>query len=179
MRRFFVPLQVALSLALVVVAALLGSTVVRLRTDNSGYKTENVLFYITDFNRVPQKGADLVTLYRRLTARLEELPGVIDASVTEIPPLLGWQDEGKFVAADQAGHAEPVVSDSSGIGAHYFSAVGTPLLAGRDLKNEDADMNSCILNQAAAKLYFPHTSALGQNAPPASAHHRRYKREAA
>ncbi|MGA9718728.1 MAG: ABC transporter permease [Acidobacteriaceae bacterium] len=161
-RRFFVPLQVALSLALVVLAALLGSTVVRLRTDNSGYRTKNVLFYITDFNRVPQKGADLVALYRHITARLEELPGVIDASVTEIPPLLGWQDKGKFVAADQAAHAEPAVSDSSSIGAHYFSAVGTPLLAGRDLKNEDADMNSCILNQAAATLYFPHTMPLGR-----------------
>jgi predicted permease len=161
-RRFFVPLQVALSLALVVVAALLGSTVVRLRTDNSGYKTDNVLFYITDFNRVPQKGADLIALYRRVAARLEELPGVIDASVAQIPPLLGWQDEGKFVAANQAGRGEPIVSDLNSIGAHFFSAVGTPLLAGRDLKNEDADLNACILNQAAAKLYFPHTSALGQ-----------------
>ena len=111
-RRFFVPLQVALSLALVVVAALLGSTVIRLRTDNSGYRTKNVLFYITDFNRVPQKGADLVALYRRLTAAWKNLPGVIDASVTEIPPLLGWQDKGKFVAANQAGHAAPTVSDS-------------------------------------------------------------------
>ncbi len=161
-RRFFVPLQVALSLVLVVVAALLGSTVVRLRTDNSGYKTENVIFYITDFNRVPQKGADLIALYRRLSARLEQLPGVINASVVQNPPLLGWEDKGKFVAASQAGHAEPVVSDLNSVGAHYFSAVGTPLLAGRDLRNEDADLNSCILNQAAARVYFPHTSALGQ-----------------
>jgi predicted permease len=161
-RRFFVPFQVALSLALVVIAALLGSTVVRLRTDNSGYRTANVLFYITDFNRVPQKGAELVALYRRMAARLEEQPGVIDASVAEIPPLLGWQDTEEFVAASQAGHAQPAVSDSNSIGAHFFTAVGTPLLAGRDLKNEDADLNSCILNQAAAKLYFSHTNALGK-----------------
>jgi predicted lysophospholipase L1 biosynthesis ABC-type transport system permease subunit len=40
--------------------------------------------------------------------------------------------------------------------------VGTPLLAGRDLRNEDADLNSCIVNRAAAKLYFPRTSALGK-----------------
>jgi predicted permease len=161
-RRFFVPFQVALSLALVVVAALLASTVVRLRTDNSGYQTENVLFYITDFNRVPQKGADVVSLYRRMMNRIEESPGVIDASVAEIPPLLGWQDKEEFVAASQAGHAEPAVSDSNSVGAHFFSAVGTPLLTGRDLKNEDADLNSCILNQAAAKLYFPHVNPLGQ-----------------
>jgi FtsX-like permease family len=118
-RRFFVPFQVALSLALVVIAGLLGSTVVRLRTDNSGYRTENVLFYITDFNRLPQKGADLVAIYRRIMARLEEQPGVIDASVAEIPPLLGWRDAEQFVAATQAGRAEPVASDSNNIGAHF------------------------------------------------------------
>ena len=161
-RSFFVPFQVAVSLALVVVAALLASTMVRLRMDSSGYRTENVLFYITDFNRVPQKGADLVALYRRMLNRIEESPGVIVASVAEIPPLLGWQDKEQFVAASQAGRSEPTVSDSNSIGAHFFSAVGTPLLTGRDLKNEDADLNSCILNQAAAQLYFPHVNPLGQ-----------------
>ena len=158
-RRFFVPFQVALSLALVVVAALLGSTVVRLRTDNSGYRTENVVFYITDFNRLPQKGADLIPIYRRMLARIEELPGVIDASVAEIPPLIGWEDGGMFAAA---GDAQPLRANTNSIAAHFFAAVGTPLLAGRDLRNEDADLNSCIINQAAAARLFPHTDALGK-----------------
>jgi len=74
-RRFFVPFQVALSLVLVVVAALLGSTVVRLRTDDSGYRTKDVYFYITDFNRIPQKGAALLPLYRRMIARMNSMPG--------------------------------------------------------------------------------------------------------
>jgi predicted permease len=161
-RRFFVPFQVALSLALVVIATLLGSTVVRLRTENSGYRTENVIFYITDFNRLPQKGADLIPLYRRMLTRMEELPGVEAASVVENPPLLGWENAGMFLAADSAIHAQPSVAKTNDIAAHFFAAVGTPLLAGRDFGNEDADMNSCIVNQAAASRYFPHTTALGK-----------------
>jgi hypothetical protein len=39
---------------------------------------------------------------------------------------------------------------------------GTPLIAGRDQRNDDADTNSCILNQAAAHRYFPHTRAIGK-----------------
>jgi predicted permease len=161
-RRFLIPLQVALSLALVVVAALLGSTVVRLRTDDSGYRTENVSFYIADFNRIPQKGAELVPLYRRIMTRIDEEPGVDSASVVENPPLLNWYNSGKFIAATDAQHAQPSVTSLNSVGAHFFAAVGTPLLAGRDFRNEDADLNSCILNVSAAQRYFAHTTALGK-----------------
>ncbi|HEY3991212.1 MAG TPA: ABC transporter permease [Acidobacteriaceae bacterium] len=161
-RRFFIPFQVALSLALVVVAGLLGSTVVRLRTDRSGYRTENVSFYIADFNRIPQKDAELIPLYRRVVARMEEMPGVESASVVEIPPLLGWDFGGQFVALDDIQHAQPSRAGINSIGADFFTTVGTRLVAGRDLHNDDADLHSCILNQTAAQRYFPHTRAIGK-----------------
>jgi predicted permease len=161
-RRFFIPFQVALSLTLVVVAGLLGATVMRLRTESCGYRVENVLFYITDFNRVPQKGAALVSLYRRFVTRMEELPGVEDASVAEIPPLLHWDDSNNFVAAENARNTQPSSAYENSIAAHYFSAVGTAILAGRDLRNQDADLHSCLVNQSAARLYFPHHPALGE-----------------
>ena len=161
-RRFFVPLQIALSLVLVVVATLLGSTVVRLRNDDSGYRIENVIFVLTDFNRLPQKGAALLPIYRRMVARMEELPGVTDASVAEIPPLLGWRDGSDFIAAENVAHGQPILANENDIAAHYFSAVGTRLLAGRDFRNDDADLKSCIVNQTAARLYFPKSSAMGK-----------------
>ena len=79
-RRLFIPFQVALSLALVVVAALLGATVVHLRTEDSGFRMQNVIFYYADFGRLQQRGVDLLTLYRRITMRMEEKPGVDAAS---------------------------------------------------------------------------------------------------
>jgi predicted permease len=161
-QRFFVPFQVALSLALVVVATLLGSSVVRLRTDDSGYRTENVSFYIADFNRISQKGAALIPIYRRVAARMEEMPGVESASVVEIPPLLGWDFGGQFVALNNVQHTQPSRASINSIGAHFFDTVGTRLVAGRDLRNDDADINSCIVNQAAAQRYFPHTNAIGK-----------------
>jgi predicted permease len=161
-RRFILPFQVALSLALVVIATLLVSTVIRLRTDDSGYRTENVSFYIADFNRIPQKGAELIPLYRRIVTRIEEEPGVESASVVEVPPLLGWDMGAKYVALDDVHRAQPSRASINSIGAHFFATVGTQLIAVRDLRNDDADENSCILNQAAAKRYFPHTNAIGK-----------------
>jgi predicted permease len=161
LRNFFVPFQVALSLTLVVVAGLLGTTVARLLTEDSGYRTNNVVFVLTDFLRIPEKGEALVALYRRMAARIEEFRGVEEASVAALSPLLGgrWIDE--FVAAENT-HARPVEAMENVIAAHYFSALGVRILAGRDFQNADSDRNSCIVSQAAARLYFPSTSALGK-----------------
>ncbi len=165
-RRFFVPFQVALSLALVVVASLLGSTVVHLRTQDSGYKTKNVSFYIADFNRLPEKGDDLVAMYRRVAARLRTMPGVEDASVAEIPPLLGWQSWAVFEAAGAKTTSptkEPNGSHVNRIGSRFLSAVGVPILLGRDLRDDVSDDGSCLLNQSGAAHFFPGESALGRS----------------
>ena len=161
-RRIFIPFQVALSLSLVVVAALLGATVVHLRTEDAGFRMQNVIFYYADFGRLAQKGVDLLTLYRRIAMRMEEKPGVDAASVTDILPYFGWVDRDSFTAAADPLHSKTMDADSSEIGAHYFATVGTRILAGRDLRNDDSDAHSCIVNEHAAAMYFPHGSALGQ-----------------
>jgi predicted permease len=161
MRNFFVPFQLALSLTLVVVAGLLGTTTVRLLSEDSGYRTDHVIFVLTDFLRVPEKGEALVSLYRRMAERMEELPGVERASVAVISPLNGrWTSD--FIATESVRHGRPTEAMENIVAAHYFSSLGIPILAGRDLQNNDSDRNSCILSQSAARLYFPGTSAMGK-----------------
>ncbi len=162
-RRFFVPFQVAMSLALVVVAALLGSTVANLRMQDPGFRTKNVIFALTDFNRISQKGDDLIALYWRMAERMQGQPGVVDASVTAFPPLLGWGSGGNFVSAGKVKHEQPSVAELDYISANYFSTVSTAFVAGRDFRNESADKGSCILNQAAAKKFFPQGGAVGNS----------------
>jgi predicted permease len=161
-RNFFVPFQLALSLTLVVVAGLLGTTTVRLLTEDSGYRTDHVIFALTDFLRVPEKGEALVSLYRRMAGRMEELPGVEQASVAAISPFLTGRWTGNFIATESVQHGRPAEAMQNIVAAHYFSALGIPILAGRDLQNNDSDRNSCVLSQSAARLYFPGTSAMGK-----------------
>jgi predicted permease len=172
LRNFFVPFQVALSLALVVVAGLLGTSVARLLTEDSGYRTDNVFFILTDFLRIPEKGDALVTLYRRMAARMEQFPGVEQTSVASLSPLQGshWGDD--FVAAENALHTRPIEAMENVIGAHYFAALGVPMVAGRDLQNSNSDRASCVVSQHAARLYFPRNSALGKTLR-LIVHHRR------
>lgn len=173
LRHFFVPFQLALSLTLIVIAGLLGTTIAHLLLENSGYRTDNVIFVLTDFLRIPEKGEALVALYRRMAARMEELPGVKQTSVAAIVPLMESRWTEDFVAAEKANHARPVEAMVNVIAAHYFSAVGIPLLSGRDFENKDSDLNSCVLSQAAARLYFPDTAAVGKTLRNIVHHYRR------
>jgi predicted permease len=162
LRNFFVPFQLALSLTLLVIASLLGTTINRLLTESSGYRIDNVAFALTDFLRIPEKGNALVALYWRMAERLEESPGVQQVSVAAISPLMGnrWTDE--FVAAEDAQRVRPVEASGNVIAAHYFSALGIPILAGRDFQNNKSDQSSCIVSETAARLYFPNSPALGK-----------------
>ena len=162
LRSFLVPFQLALSLTLVVVASLLGTTINRLLSESSGYRIGNVAFALTDFLRIPEKGDALVALYWRMAERLEESPGVEQASVAAVSPLMGnrWTDE--FVAAEDANRVQPVEASGNVIAAHYFSTLGIPILEGRDFRNNKSDQSSCIVSEAAAQLYFPSSSALGK-----------------
>jgi predicted permease len=162
LRNFFLPVQIALALALVVVAGLLGTTMNRLLTESSGYQTDHVYFALTDFLRIPQKGDAMVELYRRMAERIEHSPGVEQASVAGVTPLSGSRFSDFFVAADNAAHVGTVESGENIVSAHYFSTVGIPFLAGRDLVNNDSDRNSCVLSESAARLFFAGSSALGK-----------------
>ncbi len=164
-RRLFVPVQVALTLALVVVAAMLSATVIHLRSEGLGFRTENVLFIGTDFDGLPQKGLELVHLYRRMISRMEEMPGIEGVSVAEITPLSGWRHTGAFTSQTLATGTEENLREEyniNDIGSQFFAALRTKILGGRDFSNQDSDANTCILNQSAAKKLFPAQPAVGR-----------------
>jgi predicted permease len=164
-RWFFVPMQVALTLVLVVIAAMLSATVMRLRGAHLGFHTENVLFVPADIERLPQKGADLVHLYERMVSRLEEQPGVESVSVANSTPLTGGGQTGVFTPAGSQ-EANPSRAANlywvNDIGPRYFASLQSKFLAGRDFLGADLDPHSCILNQSAAAKLFRRASALGQ-----------------
>jgi predicted permease len=164
LRQSFVCVQMAFSLTLVVVAALLSVTLMRLRDGHNGFRANNVLFASTDFSHLPQKGTALAQLYRQLSTRMEEIPGVDAASDTLITPAGGSYHNADFSALHEKAGAVGAVRQNAAfneIGTHYFSAMGIRMLAGRDFFNRDANANTCILNRAAAANLFPLGPAIG------------------
>jgi predicted permease len=163
-RRMFLPAQLALTLGLISVAAMLGATVVHLRSGALGFRTGNILLANTDFERLPQKGEALFQLYRRMIGRMQQMPGIDHVSVAENTPLSGASHLGAF-SSDESPEStgNPFRYETSTIGANYFATLGTRILAGEDFTGTDADAGTCILNRTAMNMLFPELPAIGRS----------------
>ncbi len=161
----YVPVQIALTLALVVAAAALGATVAKLRSAHLGFHTEGVFFVPADFERLPQKGPELVQLYNRMAAQMEHAAGVESVSVAENVPLSGRERTGAFAnhvltAAERESASHRYwVND---VGAEYFRVLGTLRVAGSEFTEGAADARTCMLNRSAASSLFAGRWPLGR-----------------
>lgn len=161
MGQAFVCAQVALSLTLVVIAGLLSTTLLKLRHGETGFRTKNIDTVMIDLRLRPERGVALAHLYWRMAERLHKMPGVIDSSLIDIPPLFSFNSEFSVLDPKTSSGTAKQVLPLNEIGSNFFSTLGIPILSGRDFVNRDADAGTCILSQTAAAKLFPHSPALG------------------
>src|SRR5581483_2734372 len=137
----------------------------RLRSINPGFNAANlVTMYVqlpeTRYGEIPKQ-----TQFRReLLPRLNSLPGVQAAMVTDIP--LGGNYVGhRLVIGGRAPVAvggEPEVQTLSVMG-DYFRVMQIPLRAGRDFTPLDREGQSlaAIVNEELVREFFPHENPIG------------------
>ena len=167
--KVLVAAQVALSLALVVGAALLLRTLVNFYKVDLGYNHRNVLLMTVDPHLAGYAdGEQSVALYKEIRERLAAVPGVQAVSMMR-EPLLGSSVGMSsvyvpgYVPSQQEG---PKIqwSITEGVGPHFFATMQMPLVAGRDFDDEtrDAYGKVAIINQTMAKHYFAGQDPIGQ-----------------
>src|SRR5882762_7038164 len=164
-RKILVISELALALVLLVGAGLLIKGFSRLRSMNPGFNPANVMtMYLqlpaTRYGEIPKR-----TQFRReLLARLNSLPGLQVAMVTDIP--LGENYVGHSFVID--GHppvavgSEPDVQTLSVMG-DYFHVMQIPLRAGRDFTPLDREGQPlvAIVNEEMVREFFPHENPIG------------------
>jgi predicted permease len=162
--RLLVVAQVALSLPLVAAAGLFSATLRNLRDVDTGFERDHLVSFVLNPR---QAGFDTVRtrqLYRDVTARLEDLPGVTAVATSTKPPLgRGFH---QLIAVDGTA---PNVDDqpSAGVAAvssGYFRVTGSPIVRGRGFTDADdaAAQRVVVINEGAAKAWFPDRDAIGQ-----------------
>jgi len=159
-RRVLVVCQVALSLVLVVAALLFVRSLHKLLTLDAGFQRTGILVADADFTRLNIPSAQRLEFKRELLERIRALPGVEGAATATNVPLGGnSSNDDIFIDGEKK---EP--ADRNQVSDHFFSTMGTPLLAGRDFDNHDS-LNSpavAIVNQAFTRKYFPGSNPLGK-----------------
>ena len=159
--------QVALSMLLLVGAALMIQTLVRLESHPLGFQPEgltlaDVAIPRTGWNEPAQKQV----LYRQVLDRLSAIPGVQSAALGNLPPLaepfanrfwIQGRGEDPEEKAPKAG--QHVVS------AGYFATLEIPVLEGRAFTEFDSATSEpvAIVNSMAVRQWFGGRSPLGQH----------------
>ena len=158
--------QIALSLVLVVAAGLLLGSFRKLTTLDPGFQREGVLLVRVGLRNAGYAEGEYGAVHADLLERFRALPGVVAAAAADITPISGnaWNDiirvEG-FVqkSEDDAQSYFNEVTDG------YFTALGTPLLAGRDFDERDRPTSPpvAIVNEAMARKFFHGASPIGKS----------------
>jgi putative ABC transport system permease protein len=165
LRSFLVTAELALALILLAGAGLLIKGFLRLRSVDPGFNPANVttMYLQLPGTRYPQ--IPLQTNFRReLLARINALPGVEAAMITDLP-LAGNYVGHRVVIEGQptpAVGAEPEVQTLSVMG-EYFGVMQIPIRAGRDFNAMDREGQPrvAIVNQTFARQLLPGQDPIG------------------
>jgi putative ABC transport system permease protein len=165
--------QVALALVLVVSAGLLTRTFFRLLGADGGFNAERVLTFQLPLPVSKYSEQDhIVTLFGNVLRRLRAIPGVQSAGIGETVPLGGEGESTVIRMPDHpaATQKEMPFANFTVISPGYFSAIGTPLLRGRDFQETDTTdaMPVTIVNATMEKKYWPNQGAIGKQVGPGS-----------
>jgi predicted permease len=158
-----VPAQVALSLVLVVLASLLSQSVIKLRSEHTGFDLDHVTIQTSPLYLLQKKGDAKLDLYERMVERLMEMPAVDAAAATSQTPMTGIKVTGDFqTVADGPNPPEDTQMAYNDVGPGYFRAIKTRILDGREFEKNERQLNVCILNESAAAFLFPRQQVLGR-----------------
>ncbi|HEX7937395.1 MAG TPA: ABC transporter permease, partial [Gemmatimonadaceae bacterium] len=167
-RRSLLALQSALCLALLFSAGLFSASLNRVMSLDYGVDLDRTLQVGYNLRRDSRTQADVKALYARALDQVQQLPGVERAALSQEYPFNSGSGIAPFTAdasQEQLWKGRPGgVGYTTYAGAHFFSALGTTSLIGRDFTEDDKSGSPrvTILNGPLAQLLFPKGNALGQ-----------------
>jgi len=166
LRNLLVVSQVAVSLVVLICAGLFIKSAQNAGNIDLGFRTENLLIFSVDVGLQGYDRARGEQFYRRLSERLESLPGVQSVSMSRNVPF-GYNNNITDVFIDELAQANEENKDSvfsTSVGKDFFQTVGMPILTGRDFSERDTESapKVAIINQAMADRFWPGQQPLGK-----------------
>jgi putative ABC transport system permease protein len=165
-RRFrsaLVVAEVTLAIVLLVGAALMARSLVKLQHIDRGFDTTGLIAL-----RLGLPAGGYSDIYardeftERLIATVKKLPGVAGVTAGSVPPDSNMIGFGKIERSDRPGElTDELVVPVYQIWPTYFTTVGIPLRAGRPF-GDDEPQESVIVSESFARRYWPERSAVGQ-----------------
>jgi predicted permease len=159
LRQAFVVAQIAFSIALLVVAALLVRGFNSQAGASHGFDSENVDAMAIELSQAGYTSATGLAFAQRVIAAVRAQPGVESVSIGDRPPEPGRRSFGSVQVPGGPPEGRRFFNWTL-IAPEYFKTVRMPLLKGRDFTEADRDGAEAvmILGEAAAKRLFGRTA---------------------
>lgn len=171
-RSLLVAGETALAVMLLVGALLMTRSLWHLVRTDPGFDAENVLAVgLSVSGRDVANNETLVEYRRRLLEHLRTVPGVASAGASKTLPLTGGGepigDDWVIVSREGARRQFAPEGGAFFISTDFFRTLGTEVLEGREFLESDRPTDATevvpiVVNQSAAKLYWPGESPVGQ-----------------
>ncbi len=163
LRGLLVIAETAIALVLLIGAALLINSFVRLLNVPPGFNPEGVVVARTELPRARYPEAERgKQVYKQVLERIAALPGVQAVGVASNLPLTGeWQ-----IGFRPEGSGENTVYTAHGswVSNDYFRAMGIALLKGRTFTDDDRMDTTpvIVVNEAMARAFWPGQEVIGK-----------------
>jgi predicted permease len=161
--RGLIVAQIAMSVVLLVGAALFVRTLHNLRAVDVGFDQDRLLLFRVDPRLSRYEPARVPDLYRELERRLGAIPGVRGVTYTRHPQLTGGLRSSTITVVGRAVNDKGAVPINL-VGPTFFETMRLPIIAGRafDARDDERGPRVAIVNQTFARSRFPGESPIGR-----------------
>jgi len=157
--------QIALSLVLLVCAGLFVRSLRNAQRFDPGFDPNHVLLASYELGAAGYSRADGIAFHQQLLAKVAALPGVESVTLADFVPLSFSIHTTTINPGGYVPHPHESMQVSRGnVGPNYLRTMRIPLIAGRDLSEQDRENSQpvAIVNQALADRYWPRQDAIGK-----------------
>jgi putative ABC transport system permease protein len=177
--RVIVATQLAMTVVLLIGAALLGRSLMRVLSVDPGFRTDGIVameFALPD-SEDPQASARLLSFYSDLFDRLRALPGVQDVAAASAVPLTGGLPDGLFAVISPKEtprtleDVKPLFQQKDKLGTAdycaaspaYFHTLGIRLVRGRLFDDRDGATapHVAVISESLARARWPNSDPIG------------------
>jgi len=166
-RKALIVFQAALSLVLLSASGLLTAAHQSLENQDFGFCQDRRMVANINTSAAGYRPDLLTVLYGRIHESLARVPGVSAVALCKYSPMSG-RNWGSGIWVDghpPLGPRDDNFASLNRVTAGYFDVIGTPILRGRGISEQDgaSSLHVAVINEAFAQKFFPNEDPLGKH----------------
>lgn len=165
-RKILVVLQAALSLVLLCAAGLLTGALHNLEHQHWGFEQESRVVVSFNPRLAGYQPPQLSLLYKRIHDSIASIPGVSSTALSLYTPPKGGWGAGVWIDGRPAqGQHDDNSSAWNRVTPDYFNVIGTPVLRGRFITEQDTatSIKVAVISEAFARKFFKNEDPIGKH----------------